>query len=370
MLDERLRHRLKVQSLQIASVMARYHLPAEIIRSAAGARWTHFELSLPATEGLPLPLLERELLAALRVPEVKVVEQRPGRLRVSVRQPRRLPVDLMDLMERLEPPPLSAVLGLAEGGRPLLLNLLSSEVANLLVAGQAGAGKTTLLRTLALSLAARNKQSRVQFVIANGVPEESGALGEYRPVDNLLPPLNYLPHLLAPMVETVEGAAATFSFLLEEVRYRAEQRVTWPLIVILVDNLDALAEGGSPVLEPLQALLQTGPAVGFRLVLSVRDATGAALQPLLKSNVTIRLVGQVTDAEEARAAAGAPDSLAQYLLGQGDFLAVTGQRVTHFQAATVSDYDLHLALEKLHRQSRPVMVARPVTVRLHLPPGP
>jgi DNA segregation ATPase FtsK/SpoIIIE-like protein len=101
----------------------------------------------------------------------------------------------------------------------------------------------------------------------------------------------------------------------------------------------------------------------MRIVLGATNPDSAALRPLLKNTIPVRLVGQVTNAATARAITGMPDSQAEYLMGQGDFVAVSNGMILPFQAAYINDYDLHLILDKLHRQSQPVMLAQPMTIR-------
>jgi hypothetical protein len=77
----------------------------------------------------------------------------------------------------------------------------------------------------------------------------------------------------------------------------------------------------------------------------------------------VRLVGQVNTAAQARAITGVQESQAEYLMGGGDFIAVSTGMILPFQAAYINDYDLLLILDKLHRQNQPVMLAQPMTVR-------
>ena len=66
-------------------------------------------------------------------------------------------VELLSLCRRLtHVPPCCAVLGVDEGGIPLLLRLDSPDVAHVLLAGTTGSGKTALARTLLASLAMHN----------------------------------------------------------------------------------------------------------------------------------------------------------------------------------------------------------------------
>ncbi|MCI0399384.1 MAG: DNA translocase FtsK [Chloroflexi bacterium] len=358
-----MRHQLEIQSMQIEEVFTRHEVPAEVQGGMVHSRWVSFDLQASLAAGLErLRTLKDDLKATLGAPDVRI-ENQDGRLRVVVRQPQPHPVDLLDLVEALGSPyPLTAALGLAEDGRPVLLNLLAPEVTHVLIAGNVAAGKSGLLRTFALSLALQNKQSQVQLVVIEG--SQPAAPGQRSELVSLV----YLPHMLLPVMDQVEEVAEALAFLEREVQYRKEQAITRPLLVVLVDDLYELVEaGGAPVAEPLARLLGEGAAAGVRLVMATDllagDSPPDLLRSLLRHHFAIRLVGQTPDAETARAMAGIPDSRAEYLLGRGDFVAVSGDAVVPFQAAYLGDSDLHLTVERLHRQQQPVMLAQPVQMR-------
>ena len=74
------------------------------------------------------------------------------------------PVRLLPLLRELDRdspiPPITATLGIAEDGTPLLIRVPSPDVAHILVAGTTGSGKTMLLKSMLLSLALSNPAPR------------------------------------------------------------------------------------------------------------------------------------------------------------------------------------------------------------------
>lgn len=97
--------------------------------------------------------LADDLARALAVPSVRVPQDR-GRIIVEVPHADARPISLLPLLSRLSNrPPATAILGVTATGDPLLLRLLSPDVAHVLIAGTTGCGKTMLLRTIVLSLA-------------------------------------------------------------------------------------------------------------------------------------------------------------------------------------------------------------------------
>ena len=358
--NERLRHQLEVQSIQIEEFLTRHDVPAEVAGGTVRSRWVSFDLNTQISAGLEkLRNLGQELASTLGAADISITHN-DDRLRIAVKQPNNHPVDLLDLMDALpEITPMTATLGLDEVDRPVLLNLLADDIVNILVAGGPEAGKTALLRTFALSLALQNRQSQIQMAILDVAADESN--GNRKPS---LHPLNYLPHVMFTVVEELQEAAEVLAFLVSEAQYRIEQEVSSPLLVLMIDDADRLVEmGGRPIIEPLTYLLEEGVEAGMRIVLGACNPDADSIRPLLKNSMPVRLVGQVSDAAEARAITGIPDSQAEYLMGKGDFLAVSNGMILPFQAAYISDYDLHLILDKLHRQSQPVMVAQPLSVR-------
>jgi len=104
--------------------------------------------------------LSEELALALGAEDVRVAREGES---IAVEVPRTdpEPVLLSDLLRTVAAiPPVTACLGLTDDGRPLLLRLPSPDVAHVLIAGATGSGKTELMRSLVLSLALRNRQSK------------------------------------------------------------------------------------------------------------------------------------------------------------------------------------------------------------------
>jgi hypothetical protein len=143
---------------------------------------------------------------------------------------------------------------------------------------------------------------------------------------------------------------------------------------LLVDHLEELLGwGGHTAVADLTHLIRQGPAAGIHLVLSMGELTTTLLPPLedlLDANLPARLVGQLPNAAQAEIATDVYDSGAELLQGQGDFIAVLGEMMVHFQAAFVSDYDLHLCLEHLYAHRPPVLLAQPFDPRPRPPREP
>jgi hypothetical protein len=359
---ERLQHRIEVQSRQLEGFFNRRQMDGRVERGAVRGPWIDFDLPGTLVNGVGrLRDWAAELAENMGVPDVRL-QRRNGGLRVSLGRGRPHPGDLLDLLEACrELPESTAVLGRDDRGSVLLLTLSDPEVGNILVAGNRGSGRTSLLRALALSLAFGSRQAQMQLGIID-VNEPAKTPGRR---ERLLS-LAYLPHLMFPLADTIGEAADALNFLAAEMSYRLEEGLERPLMVVIIDNADSLLlRGGEAVRRPLENLMAHGPGAGLRVILSAAEAASPALRRLLRAHVTVRLVGEVSDETQARAASGIMDSYAEYQQGPGAFLAVTYGTIIPFEAAFADSYDAHLILKGLYRRAGPVLLAK----RPPPPPG-
>lgn len=364
--EERLRHQLEIQSMQIEGVFERHQVPSRVAGGQVGPGWVRFDLQTSLAAALErLQHIKDDLLRVLAVPDVNI-ERKQDRLQIQVAQPADQPVNLLDLLAVIPPlPPMTAALGWSEDDRPVVIDLTTAEASHVLVAGTKGSGKTVLLRSIALSLALNNKPSQLQLVIVDGDAAANPAKAQE------LAPLNYLPHILTPIIDEAMTATEVLAFLVNEINYRKEQETTTPAIAILIDGAaHLLRAGGNDLQEAVRQLVKNGGEVGMHVILSTDDPGAAYLDNLFKAQFPARIVGKVNDGKQARAAAGISDSQAEYLLGAGDFMALAGGAISRFQAGYIGGIDLLQTLEKLHRRRLPVLLAQTTSIRPTLEPAP
>lgn len=328
------REYLEFQSDHIERVLASHRLPVRVNGGAVTPRWIryHFTPALGAKIASIRHLTE-ELALALGAPDVRLAREGET-LTLEVARPEAeiTSIRLRQLLRNLPTlPPFTAVLGLAQDGRPLLIRLSSPEVAHVLIAGTTGAGKTELMRALLLSLALSNRPSQLQFVLVD--PKGCG-----------LGPLAGLPHNLTSVLSEAGEIARWLKRLATEMERRDRQGVNAPRVVIAVDELtDLLTTSSAEVEAALTRLAQRGREAGLHLIAGTQRPSSAVLGALLKANFPTRLVGRVASADDARVACGLAGSGAEKLLGRGDFLAVACGQLTRFQAAWVAPEDWRTA---------------------------
>ncbi len=353
--EERLRHQLEIQSRQIEQVFSTHQVSARVAGGQVETQSIRFDLHSHLESGIHrLRGLKQDLLSALGVADVSLVKDERGQWRLDIVRPHEPPVALLDLLPLLpDLPESTAILGIDEEGAPLLLPFADLGISHVLLTGTAGSGKTALLRTIAVSLAMNNRQSQLQLLIID--PDRPGKPNQQ------LAPLIYLPHLLSQVIPDPEEALETLQALVDEMHHRLKNETVRPTIVTLIDNAEALV-GTAPAetLAALATLLQRGAEAGIHLVLSTNQPTAEWLSSVMRANLPLRLVGQVRDEAESLAATAVVGAEADYLLGEGDFLAVADGSQVHFQAAYIGNYDLHLTLANLHRNRPRPLLAQPL----------
>jgi len=350
-----MRKKLQFQADRIEAVLALHKVPARVTGGTVTPRWVRFQV-LPAMGAKisKIKNLSEELAAALDAPNCRVSRRGAA---VAIEVPRDDPqaVQLLPLFRQLQDddgsiPPVSAILGLAEDGAPLLIRLPSPDVAHILIAGTTGSGKTVLLQTMILSLAMANPAPSLfqgngrggglalmlidpkgaAFSLFGGPSTSSG---------------HGLPHLARPVVREVDEATEALHSLvyLMEKRGAVDEPGTGgrPPVVVVIDELaDLLMVGGKQVQQALTRLTQRGREAGIHIIAATQKPTTAVLGPLVKANFPVRLVGRVTSVEDARTATGWSGTGAERLMGRGDFLAVAEGRVIRFQVAHVSPHEI------------------------------
>jgi len=332
---------LDLQADRIEAVLALHRSPARVTGGVVTPRLVRFSLMpSPGVRVSRLAGLAEEVALALDVASCRIARQN-GSLALEVPRPDPQPVQLLPLSARLaRVPPCAALLGVDEQGAPLLLALGSPDVAHVLIAGATGSGKTVLMRTMVASLAMYNHLGAVQFILID--PKGRG-----------LAPLAGLPHLLCPVVAQGDEIVGRLQWLTEEMLRRDRERISAPLLVLVIDELaEAITAGGAPVVEALTRLTQRGREAGIHVIAGTQKPSASLLGPLMKANFPVRLVGSVASPEDARVAAGLPGTQAERLLGRGDFSLVYRGRCLRFQAAYATPEELAALAARLREGGR------------------
>ena len=366
-----MRQMLEYQADRIEAVLAHHKVPARVTGGTVTPRWIRFQV-VPALGARIASItgLAEELAAALDAPTVRVARQ-GATIAVEVPRDDPHPVRLIPLLRGMRNvPPVTAVLGIADDGVPLLIRLPSPDVAHILVAGTTGSGKTALLRAMVLSLAYFNRPQTIDHrpqtidhrpqTVVGGPSSVVFVLID--PKGSAFRDLEGLPHLARPVIrDPAEAVEALGSLVrLMEVRSRQGYKDTRgePLstcslstCILVIDELaDLLMVAGAEAERPLTRLLQRGREAGIHVIAATQKPTAAVIGSLVKANFPVRLVGKVTSPEDARVATGWKGTGAERLLGRGDFIAVAEGQLHRFQAAYIAPEEVSQVVAEIQNQ--------------------
>jgi S-DNA-T family DNA segregation ATPase FtsK/SpoIIIE len=342
-----MRKMLEYQSDRIEAVMAQHNISGRVTGGTVTPRWVRFKV-LPSigSKVSRIKGLSEEFATALDASSCRVARQGAA-VMIEIPRDNPQPVRLMPLLEHLdELPPVTATLGIADDGAPLLIRLPSPDVAHILVAGTTGSGKTALLRTMALSLAWLHPQAQdLSLVLID-------------PKNRAFSNLDALPHLARPVIVEGTEAAEALGSLVRLMERRDAMRNSEPPVVVFIDELvdlmmvDARRTNGQPEVEHcITRLVQRGREAGIHVVAATQKPTAAVIGSLVKANFPVRVVGKVSSANDARVAAGWSGTGAERLLGKGDFVAVAEGKTHRFQAAFITPNEIASLVRSLEEES-------------------
>lgn len=235
---------LERQADAIETVLHANHAPAQCTGGHVTPRTINFTLA--NANARKVASLTNEIARAMGVPSDAIaVTASGGATRIDVRRSDPQPVALPMMLRRIpveKVPPLTALLGLADDGAPLLIRLPSQEVGgHILIAGGAGAGKTALLTTAVLSLAHYNQPRVLQCVLIG------------RTLRNLYRLPNRLDRTLPDLVQLLGK--------------RDEH--TQPAIVVAIDDFDELSAAEQ---QAAQQLIERGAPARVLVIGTTRSS--------------------------------------------------------------------------------------------------
>ncbi len=175
----------------------------------------------------------------------------------------------------------SLLLGLAEDGLPLLLDLYDPAPGPLLVAGDGGTGKTALLQSLARA-SDLNNLGDIQFSVLTPFPEEWDGYDAMANCMGVWPAYHPSGH----------------DFLAQLVNWSEALSETRQAVLLLVDGLDLLVASDFQARHNLRWLLANGPAGHVWPVVTVNPGRLDRMQTWL-DYFTTRVLGQIKNYQMA-----------------------------------------------------------------------
>lgn len=198
------------------------------------------------------------------------------------------PATLNSVLAGIGPLPREALfLGVASDGLPVLLNLHDSIPGPLLVVGEAGAGKTGLLQSIVNSLIKTHRAEDLQYGVITDYADEWLSVEHTR-------------HRMGIFSANQESAQ---DYMRSLVSWARENKRSDRSILLLIDDLEAIAKLDFDALQNFRWLLARGPARRVWPVITMNaDRYGQVLSwiPIFRT----RVFGRITNERVAAALGG------------------------------------------------------------------
>jgi len=208
------------------------------------------------------------------------------------------------------------------GGEPTDDTLCFDDTPHVLIAGTTGSGKSTLLRMMVATLALNTSPDALRLYLVDLKNED-------------LLPFRRLPHVETTAITRAQAMDVVRYMHAEKNRRVLEGKARGPRVVLVVDELAQIADKSTLLL--LDETLAVARSKRINAIFATQKPTVDVVGRLGKANLTSRLVGRVTTADEATTATGRGETGAHLLPGRGAFLRVEGADVTRLQAYWLDD---------------------------------
>ena len=380
----------------IQSTLAEFGIEVEMEGANIGPRVTQYTMKPPAGVNLSkIVARDKELALNLAVDKIRIEAPIPGTRSVGVEIPnaRSADVRLRSILESEEwkksTDPLTFAVGKDISGKSVITNL--AKMPHLLIAGTTGSGKSVMTNALISSLLYRNAPSDVKLIIVDPKQVE---MAQYEDI----------PHLLTPVITSVEKALSAMKWAIKEMERRytemSKERVKnivdynkkmekqgtvtkedengnkqehdggkMPYIVIVIDEMaDLMMMAGKDLEMLVVRIAQKGRAAGIHLVLATQRPEAKVITGLIKANIPGRIAFAVGSQIDSRIMID--QGGAEKLLGKGDMLLLTTEMMgkpKRIQGAWASDEDVSKLTDFLREQRPPEyndeVIAQPVQIK-------
>ena len=323
-----------------AKIITRYKDGSRGLSYMAHQHWVYVVTLHPSVRPAEIAALQESIAEAIthtrREPTPIRIQYTPLAVEVPAVYPR--PVVWTSADWRIQPGQMIAGVTYAPaqygGEKPLLLDIHQQH--HLLVAGMSGAGKSTAVQMLVSSVAASTSPQDCQFWFIDRRNAE-------------LTDLKRLPHVVAHAYQE-EDSYHLIAGLNQELERRVTNRTKTPHILLVVDELAALAENKKTT-ALINDLLNRGRGNGIGSILATQHPTKEAIGNISLANITGRLVGAVANASTANFVTGKPQTGAADLkVETGSFVYVEGRDVLRVQTYLVPGEEVPQMVAGLRRR--------------------
>ncbi len=241
---------------------------------------------------------------------------------------------------------ITVCVGLTVTGKPVYMDI--DDMPHVLIAGQTKAGKSVAINCMLLSLLYRATPDEVQLILIDPKRVELNIYSK-------------LPHLVMPVIDDPQRAAAALNWAVAEMerryalldKYGVRNREEYyelkaenpslelmPQIVIVIDELaDLMLQVREHVESLINRLAAMARACGIHLLIGTQRPSVDIITGLIKANIPARISFKVSSSADSRIILG--NIGAEKLLGRGDMLyQATGCGRVRVQGAFVTSSEI------------------------------
>lgn len=350
---------------KIQTTFENFGIEIEMGETKVGPTVTQY--TLKPSEGVKLSqitALSNDIALALAAHPIRIEAPIPGKSLVGIEVPNEAVavVKLKEVLEsreyRKRTSKLTIGIGKDVAGNVWLADL--DPMPHLLIAGATGSGKSVCLNSILLSLLYRNSPDELKLILVDPKRVE-------------LTVYNGIPHLLTPVITTVEKTINALRWVVAEMDrrydllsktghrdihvYNRDNGNSMSYIILAIDELaDLMSIAANEVEGAIIRLSQMARAVGIHLILATQRPSVDIITGLIKANITSRIAFSVASLVDSRTILDM--SGAEKLLGRGDMLYISPQvsKPKRLQGAYVTDQEIIRIVEFLKEKGKPEYV--------------
>ena len=380
----------------LETVIKDYKIDAKVIGINPGPVVTLYELEpAPGTQTKRIINLTGDIARSMSAESARISNVRnKNAVGVELPNQEREVVNLKEIFGLKDFDTSNALLPLVFGkdisGKNVIQDL--HKMPHLLIAGTTGSGKSVGLNAMILSILFSLRPDQCRFIMIDPKRLELSVYDE-------------IPHLLTPVVTDPKKAIFSLKWLVSEMekRYKImskigvrniesfnkkineqklngeiivektqtgfdsqtgkpifeEKRINFdslPYIVVIIDEIaDLMVVSGKDVEACIQRLSQMARAAGIHLIVATQRPSTDVITGTIKANFSNRISYQVATNIDSRTIIG--EQGAEYLLGQGDMLYMSGaSNIRRIHGPFVSDNEITKVTKFLKSQGRPSYV--------------
>lgn len=332
--------------------LASFRVEASLSGYSVGPTVTRYELTPgPGVKVKAITSLIEDIALELQSDGVRIATV-PGRSVIGVEVPNKkvTVVSLRSLIENRDfinaKSKITVCVGLTVTGKPVYMDI--DDMPHVLIAGQTKAGKSVAINCMLLSLLYRATPDEVQLILIDPKRVELNIYSK-------------LPHLVMPVIDDPQRAAAALSWAVTEMerryalldKYGVRNREEYyelkaedpsleimPQIVIVIDELaDLMLQVREHVESLINRLAAMARACGIHLLIGTQRPSVDIITGLIKANIPARIAFKVSSSADSRIILG--NIGAEKLLGRGDMLyQATGCGRVRVQGAFVTSNEI------------------------------